>query len=114
MPKRDTSRYLVPGVALELLDDLLGLVAGERAQCLGLLAAAGAELRHDLERDLVVRGLEDLDDVVAPERHPHADELPARLLDYVLAVLDPLAPRRQARAARCRPAHERDVVRHGP
>ena len=53
------------------------------------------EPRHDLERGLVVGRLEDLDDVVAAERHPDADELAAGLLDLALAVLDPVAPRGQ-------------------
>src|SRR5438270_4913624 len=84
-----------PG-ALELADDLLGLLTRERAERLGLLAALRLQPRDDLERDLVVRRLEHLDDVVAAERHPDADELAARLLDGALAVLDAIAPRRQS------------------
>src|SRR5437016_5621283 len=100
-------------LASQLADDPFRLLARERAQRLGLLAAGCAELCDDLERDLVVGRLEHLDDVVAAERHPNADELPARLLDQPLAVLDAVAPRRQPGASLRRPAHERDVVRHG-
>src|SRR5947209_3092683 len=78
----------------QLLDDVFRLVAGERSERLGLLRAVVAELRDDLERRVVVRSLEDLDHVVAAERHPDADELSARLLDLPLAVLDPVAPGR--------------------
>jgi len=70
------------------------------------------KLRDDLERGLVVGGLEDLDHVVAAERHPDADELPAGLLDLSLAVLDPVTPRRQSHPSLRRPAHQVDVVRH--
>ena len=63
--------------------------------------------------ELVVGRFEDLDDVVATHRHEHADELAAGLVDDALALLDPLAPRGQAGDALRRPAHQRDVVRHG-
>src|SRR5205823_11987530 len=96
----------------QLLDDAFRLVAGECAERLGLLRAVVAELRDDLERRVIVRSLEDLDHVVATERHLDADELSARLLDLPLAVLDPVAPGRQAEPPLRRPAHERDVVRH--
>src|SRR5207248_8692483 len=79
----------------QLADDLFGLVARERAQRLRVLAAGLAELRHDLERGLVVGRLEHLDDVVAAERHPDADELPAGLLDQPFAVLDAVSPGRE-------------------
>src|SRR5439155_8447993 len=78
-------------------DDLLRFLARERAQRLGVLRAVALELHHDLDRDLVVGCLEDLDDVVAPERDVDADELPAGLLDRELPLLDALAPSRQAR-----------------
>jgi hypothetical protein len=70
------------------------------------------ELHQDLDRDRVVGRLEDLDDVVAAERHIDADELAAGRLDDPLALLDPLAPRRQAGDALRRPTHQRDVVGH--
>jgi hypothetical protein len=50
------------------------------------------ELHQDLGRSVVVGRLEDLDHVVAPERHVDTDELPAGLLDDPLALLDALAP----------------------
>src|SRR5581483_8781168 len=96
----------------EAFDDGFGLFAREGAERLRRLGAVAAEARHDLERRVVVGSLEDLDDVVAAERHPDADELAARLLDLALAVLDPVAPRGQAHATLRRPAHQRDVVRH--
>src|SRR5262249_44125853 len=80
----------------ELLDDAFGLFLRERAQGLGLLGAVAAQPGHDLERRLVVRRLEDLDDVVAAQRHPDPHEPPAGLLDLPLAVLDPVAPRGQS------------------
>src|SRR5262249_10826931 len=60
----------------------------------------------------VVRRVENLDDVVAAERHIHADERAAGLVDDPLPLLDPLAPGGQARDSLRRPAHQRDVVRH--
>src|SRR6266516_6101740 len=100
------------GASLELLDDVLSLVTGECPQRLGLHGAVVAELRHDLERRVVVGSLEDLDDVVAAERHPDAHQLPARILDLPLAVLDPVAPGRKPHPPLRSPADERDVVRH--
>src|SRR6185437_14247530 len=96
----------------ELLDDVLRLLAGERAQRLRLLSSVVAELRDDLEGRVVVGRLEDLDHVVAPQRHPDADELPAGLLDLPRAVLDPVAPGGEPHPPLRGPADERDVVRH--
>src|SRR5213593_3936119 len=96
----------------ELPDDRFRLVARERAQRLRLLGTVPLELRDDLERRIVVRRLEHLDHVVLAERHPDADELPARLLDRPLALLDAVAPCRETHAALGRPLHQRDVVRH--
>src|SRR5262249_59289549 len=87
-------------------------VAGEGLPGLGGLGAEALELHQDLDGRLVVRRVEDLDDVVAAERHVHADELAACLVDDALALLDPLAPGRQPRDALSRPAHQRHVVRH--
>src|SRR5947207_169063 len=98
--------------ALKPTDDLLGLVASEGAEGLGVLGAVALELQDDLGRRLVVGRLEDLDDVVAAERHVDADELAAGLGDRALAVLDALAPGGQPGDALRRPAHQRDVVRH--
>src|SRR5437763_14468055 len=97
---------------LEPADDRLGLVAREGAKGLGVLGAVALELQDDLGRGLVVRGLEDLDDVVAAERDVDADELAAGLGDRALAVLDALAPSGKSGNALRRPAHQRDVVRH--
>src|ERR671938_550462 len=96
----------------EPLDDVLGLLAREGPERLGLLGAVSLELHQDLDRDLVVGRLEDLDDVVAAERDVDADQRPARLLDRPLALLDALAPGGEACDALRRPAHQRDVVRH--
>ena len=65
-------------------------------QRLGVLGAVALEAHEDLGRHLVVRGLEDLDDVVAPERDVDADQPPARLLDDPFALLHALAPRGQS------------------
>ena len=69
-------------------------------------------LRDDLERDLVVGRLEHLDDVVAAERHPDADERSARLLDRPLALFHAVAPGGEPVRPCVRPAHQRDVVGH--
>src|SRR5712691_7882907 len=103
---------LTPAERSEPADDLLGFLARERAQSLRVLGAETLEFEEDLDGELVVGGLEDLDDVVAAEGHVHADEAPARVLDDALSLLDTLAPGRQARDALRRPAHERDVMRH--
>src|SRR5262245_55119970 len=96
---------------LEPPDDLLRLLPRERPQRLGVLRAEALELHQHLDRDLVVGRLEDLDDVVAPERDVDADQLPAGGLDHPLPLLDPFAPARQPGSARRGPAHEGDVVR---
>src|SRR4051794_34939658 len=89
-PRRKPTRPLQPA------DDPLGLLARERAQRLRVLGAEALELHQDLDGELVGRRLEDLDDVVAPERDVDADQAAARLLDHALALLDPLAPAREA------------------
>src|SRR4029079_13930792 len=91
---------------------VFGLVARERAQRLGLLGAVVAELRDDLERGVVVGGLEDLHHVVAAQSHPDTAKPPTGFLDLPLAVLDPVAPGGQAHATLRRPANERDVLLH--
>jgi 23S rRNA pseudouridine2605 synthase len=77
-----------------------------------VLCAVALELHQDLGGRLVVGGLEDLDHVVAAERDIDPDQAPARRLDHVLALFDPLAPGGQARDALRSPAHQRHVVRH--
>src|SRR5438094_789309 len=99
---------------LKLADDLFGLLAREGAKCLRVLGPVPLELQDDLGRCFVVRRLEDLDHVVAAERDVNADEAAAGLADDPLAVLDTLAPGRQARDTLRGPAHQRHVVRHGP
>ena len=61
-----------------------------------MFRAVALELHQDLDGDFVVGRLEDLDDVVPSQRHVDADEAPAGLLDRPLALLDTLAPARQA------------------
>src|SRR5262249_15894840 len=80
---------------------------------LGVSGAVALELEDDLRRGLVVRGFEDLDDVVTPEGDIDTDERPARLGDRPLAFLDAVAPGGQPGDALRRPAHQRHVVRHG-
>src|SRR5437588_12359007 len=113
MPTAFFARDRVPSFRndfLELADDLLRLFTRERTQRLGVLGAVAVELHQDLDRDLVVGSLEDLDDVVAAERDVDADQLAARVRDDLLALLDALAPLRQARIALRPPAHQRDVM----
>ncbi len=77
-----------------------------------MLGAVALEPHQDLGRLVVVRSLEDLDHVVAAERHVDADQPPARLFDDPLALLDPLPPRRKPCHSLRGPAHQRDVVGH--
>src|SRR5437868_625973 len=70
------------------------------------------ELQDDLGRGFVVGRLEDLDDVISAERDVDADEAAAGPGDDPLAILDALAPGRQAGDALRGPAHQRHVVRH--
>ena len=77
---------------LELANDFFRFFARERAEGLRVLGAIALELEHDLHRKVVVRRAEDLDDVIAPERHVDADQLPSRVFDHPLAFFDALAP----------------------
>ncbi len=71
------------------------------------------DCEQDLVRGLVVGRLEDLDEVIASERDVGVQKPPAALLDLALALLDPVAPGREAADAVRRPFHQRDVDRHG-
>ena len=96
----------------ERLDDPLGLFARERAEGLRCHLAVLGDLDEDLVRGLVVGRLEDLDDVVAPERHVGVDEPAAAGLDRPLGLLDPVAPGRNAGHPLRGELHQGDVDRH--
>src|SRR5919204_4151355 len=111
-PARSRRRSRASRAALKLPDDLFGLRAREGSERLRVLGAVALQLHQDLRRRLVVWRLEDLDDVVAAERHVDADEAAPGLGDDPLAVLDALAPGGQTRDALRGPTHQRHVVRH--
>ena len=66
---------------LGLSDDRFGLFAREGAEGFRADGPVTCELEDDAIRSLVVGRLEDLDDVLAAERHVDVDELPAAVLD---------------------------------
>src|SRR5262245_10238058 len=108
----ETSRSRVGAAsraALQPPDDVLRLVPREGPERLGRDISVLRDADQDLGRSLVVRGLEDLDDVVTAERDEDVDEAAPALLDLSLALLEAVPPGGEAAQAPRRPLHQRDV-----